>query len=391
MSMACATKKRGRWCVDFYDQHGRRRLKTLPKGATKREATKELRRIEKEVSNGVFLPSKKMPIFSEIADLWLENKKRDVREHTFDAYECHVRNNLKPYFGPMKISDIRFETVEGFMAKESTRGASTAHMKKSMVLLGGIMKYAIRKRLIDFNPLDVVDKPKGRSRYKTSDEMDIYKPDEIRCFLDNVDGEKYKTFFLLAVMSGARQGELIGLQWQDVDWHNSQIYIRRTYQRGKFFEPKSATSRRRIDLGPTVIKSLKKWKLACPPTELDLVFPSDAGTPLDHYNLVRRHYEPALRRAGLRRIKFHGLRHSYASMLIEAGEHPKYIQNQMGHSSINVTMDTYGHLMKSANRDSAAKLERMVFETQDRDHFFYSGDKMETKKKSGLEGVKVTV
>jgi len=378
--MACVRKRRDRWVVDFYDQRGKRRLKTLPKGATKKEASKEMQRIEKEVSNGIFLPPKKTPVFSEVAGFWLQNKRRDVREHTYDAYESHVRNNLAPYFGPMRITEIRFETVEGFMAHENERGASVPHLKKSLIILGGIMKYAIRRRLIDLNPLDVIDKPKGRSRYNSSVEIDIYRPEEIRLFLEHVEGQKYKTFFLLAVMSGVRQGELIGLKWGDLDWVSSQVCIRRTYQRGRFYDPKSATSRRRIDLGPTVMNELKKWKLSCPNTDLDLVFPSDSGTPIDHYNLVQRHYEPALRRAGLRRIKFHGLRHSFASMLIEQGEHPKYIQTQMGHSSINVTMDIYGHLMKAVNQDSPSKLERMLLGEQEEGNL-ENGDKMVTRSK----------
>ena len=378
--MACVSKRRDRWVIDFYDQHGKRRVRTMKKGSTKTQATEELRKIEKEVNSGIFLPTKKIPGFSEVADLWLQNKKMDVRGHTLDAYESHVRNNLKPYFGHMKITGIRFEAIEGFMADENQRGASVAHLKKSLVILGAIMKYAIRRRLIDSNPMDVIDKPKGTSRCKTTEDMDIYKPEEIRTFLEHVAGQKYQTFFLLAVMSGARQGELIGLQWGDVDWVNSQIHIRRTYQRRKFFEPKSATSKRRIDLGPTVMEKLKEWQKACPASELDLVFPSHTGTPIDHYNLVQRHYEPALKRAGLRRIKFHSLRHSYASMLIEQAEYPKYIQSQMGHSSINVTMDIYGHLMKAVNQDSPTKLEKMLFGDHEEGNL-ENGNKMVTRAK----------
>lgn len=380
--MACVTKKKGRWCVDFYDQHGKRRLKVMPKGATKNQAMDRLEEIRKQVANGVFLTVKKIPTFNEIADEWLEHKKRDVREHTWDAYECHTRRNLKPHFGGMKITGITFEVVEKFMGRENERGASIPHLKKSLIILGSIMKYAIRKRLIDSNPLDVVEKPKGRSRYKSSDEMDVFRPDEIRLFLDNVEGQKYETFFTLAIMSGARQGELIGVQWSDIDWYNSQIHIKRTYQHGRFYEPKSTTSKRKIDLGPTVIKKLKEWKIACMPNDFDLVFPSDIGTPMDNNNLVRRHYEPALRRAGLRRIKFHCLRHTFASLLIDQGEHPKYIQSQMGHSSINVTMDTYGHLMKTVNQDSARRLDGAIFEVK-KEGILENGDQMETKQVHG--------
>lgn len=101
--------------------------------------------------------------------------------------------------------------------------------------------------------------------------------------------------------------------------------------------------------------------MASKPNELDLVFPNNEGKPIDNNNLVRRHYEPALRRAGLRKIRFHDLSHTYASLLIAQGEHPKYIQNQMGHSSINVTMDVYGHLMNTVNQESAKRLDSTIF------------------------------
>ena len=368
--MACITKKHEKMVIDFYDQHGKRRLKTLPEGTTKKEAGKILQEILKQVEHGTYLPDKKIPTFSEMADEWLEHKKINIREHTYSSYECHVRRNLKPFFGMTKITRVNYASIIKFMAHENSGGASVHHVRKSLILLGGIMKYSVRKGLIDSNPVREVEKPRGRSKYRASDEMDILRPDEVRQFLNHVEELKYKTLFMLAIMSGARQGELLGLMWSDIDWYNSQVIIRRTFQHGRFYEPKSETSKRKIDLGPTIMAQLKKWKLACPPTDLDLVFPNDAGKPIEKGNLIRRHFEPALRRTGLRKIRFHDLRHAFASLLIAQGEHPKYIQVQMGHSSINVTMDTYGHLMNKVNQESAKRLDSTVFKE--------NGDNLET-------------
>jgi integrase len=380
--MACVTRKKGRWAVDFYDQHGTRRLRVLPKEATKKQANNLLREIEDQVSNGVFLPVKEIPPFAEVAEDWLNYKKMNVRDHTFSAYRCHVTKNLKPFFGHLKINRLGFGDIGRFVAEEHDRGASIYHLRKSLVLLSGIMQFAVRKRLIDANPVREVEKPRGISRHTPSDEIDVLRPDEIRLFLDNVEGLKYQTFFTIAVMTGARQGELIGLQWSDIDWYNAQVHIQRTFQHGRFYHPKTPTSRRKIDLGQTVVKQLKQWKMACPPSEQELVFPSDAGTPMKKENLVRRHFTPALRRAGLRKVRFHDLRHTFASLLIDQGEHPKYIQSQMGHSSINVTMDTYGHLMKSVNRLASSKLDEAVFGG--------NGDQMETKAQLKVVGGKVS-
>ncbi|MFO7783393.1 MAG: tyrosine-type recombinase/integrase [Desulfatiglandales bacterium] len=369
--MACITKKRGRTVIDFYDQHGNRRLKTLAKGITRTEARKELNNILKQVEHRTYLPDRRVPSFSDVADDWLKQKKLNVRRPTYDHYEGMVRLYFKPFFGETKITRVNYDAVTKYIAKEVERGASVYHLRKSIVLLSGIMKYAVRQRYIDYNPVNDVEKPKGASRQKQKDEMEVLGPEEIKALLDHTEGQEFKTLFMLAVMSGARQGELIGLKWTDLDWFNSQIAIRRTFQHGTFYEPKSPASKRKIDLGPTVMAQLKEWKIACPPTDLDLIFPSETGTPLDNNNLVRRHFDPALRRTGLRKIRFHDLRHSYASLLIEQGEHPKYIQSQMGHSSINVTMDVYGHLMNTVNQTAARRLDSAVFEK--------NGDNLETE------------
>ena len=183
---------------------------------------------------------------------------------------------------------------------------------------------------------------------------------------------------MLAIFTGARQGELLGLKWSDVDWQNKQINIQRTYTKGRFFSPKTKTSNRKIDIGPAVTTELKKWKLACPKNEIDLIFPNEAGQPINYSNMVRRYFKPTLTAANVPRIRFHDLRHTYASLLIEQGENIKYIQNQLGHSSPTVTLNVYAHLMDKSNQESAHKLENTIFEK--------NGSKMvaETKRATDL-------
>ena len=106
---------------------------------------------------------------------------------------------------------------------------------------------------------------------------------------------------------------------------------------------------------------LKRWKIACPPSKLDLIFPNTNGNPLDHGNMLSRHFYPALKQANLHKIRFHDLRHTYASLLIEQGENIKYIQTQLGHASPVVTLNVYAHLMNPVNREAANRLEKAVF------------------------------
>jgi integrase len=357
--------------IDFYDQHGKRRLKTLEEGISKREAKRQLREIEREVDRGTYLPKSGIPDFGKVANDWLKYKAGNVRPSTLEQYKGHVENHLKPYFGKGKVNRINFTSIEEFTADCRKKSINPATLKKLLVTLGQIMSYSVRKGFRESNPVREIEKPKVTRGKK----VEFLKPKEIRAFIDEAESERFRTLLTLAVMSGMRQGEILGLKWTDVDWFNCQVHVRRTYNHGQFHEPKSETSRRSIDLGPTVIKRLKVWKMASIPNALDLVFTNEAGKPYDARNLVNREFTPALRRAGLRIINFHTLRHTYASLLIDRGEHPKYIQSQMGHSSINVTMDVYGHLMRTVNQGAAKGLDEAVFGE--------SGDKMETEKEKG--------
>ncbi len=129
-----------------------------------------------------------------------------------------------------------------------------------------------------------------------------------------------------------------------IDWQNSQIHIQRTFNNGAFFITKTKGSNRRVDIGPTTMRALKEWKLACPPGNLDLIFPTEKGTPMNHNNMVNRYFRPALKSAGINIIRFHDLRHTYASLLIGQGENIKYIQTQLGHSNPTVTLNVYAPL-----------------------------------------------
>jgi integrase len=316
--------------------------------------------IEKTIRHESYVPNSRLPNFKEVAESWLASKKSSLRHSTYDQYAGHLKCHLIPYFGDKRIARVNFDAAEQFKNQSLENGVTVPTLRKILINLGAIMTYAVRMRYIDHNPVRDIEKPKGHSTHDGSDEMVILKPDDIRALLDAAGTEKDRVLFLSAVLTGAREGELLGLKWDDFDWRNGQVYIRRSYNHGRFYEPKTKTSRRKIDLAPELIAALKRWKIQCPVSELELVFPTEVGTPEQAPNMFYRRFLPALRRAGLPRIRFHNLRHTYASLLIAQGEHPKYIQSQMGHSSITVTMDTYGHLMNTVNRDAASRLGEQV-------------------------------
>jgi integrase len=272
-----------------------------------------------------------------------------------------VGNHLKPFFERYKINQVNFDIIEKFKADRLTHKVTPPTLCKLLITLGQVLKYAVRCRYIDFNPMGDVEKPKDLRSDEEKRKMVSLEPEQLQALFNRADTQKDRVLFMSAVFTGMREGELFGLKWTDIDWINSQIHVKRTYTHRRFYNPKSEASKRSIDVAPELIKELKEWRLACPGNELDLVFPSEVGTPEDASNFLKRRFFPALVKAELPRIRFHDLRHTYAALVWEETKDMKYLQTQLGHSSIKMTMDVYGHLMSKTNPDAAAKLGRAIF------------------------------
>jgi integrase len=316
---------------------------------------------------------------------------------------------LLPFFAPLKLSQIDIGSIDAYSAKkqkdaaemerkaaelknqagamaakaaaegrEMSREEKAQHARlcsesrvlirpaigiptinKTITTLGSVLKYAVRSKLIDANPVRDVERPKVTALAQaegTSEEEDVQviSKDYVNAFWAATTPGLYRMLFSAALTTEMRSGELFALQWGDIDWQANQILVRRVLTRHsggwRFYEPKTKNSKRRVDVDPSFLLELKKWKLQQAKSDLnDLIFTNADGQPLHRSTVRKQGLLPALRRAGLPLIRFHHLRHTYASLLIDQGENPKYIQAQMGHSSINVTMDIYGHLMEKVN------------------------------------------
>jgi len=305
------------------------------------------------------IPDNKIPIFSKVAKEWLEYKKPNIRTSTWSVYEGHTLNHFNE-LDNLKISRISIAKIEKWISDRQREGMHILTLRKILVALGQIMAYAVRHRYISYNPFKDAERPKDQGSAEGK-KIRILNKKEITGLLNKVSDQKYRTLFRLAIFSGARQGELLGLKWSDVDWTNNQIHIQRTFNNQAWYDVKTKTSNRKIDLGPAMMKELKKWKLAYPASKLNLIFPNGAGEPIDHNNFLKRYFKPALKDAKIGKMRFHDLRHAYASLMIEQGENIKYIQSQLGHSSPSVTLNVYAHLMKPTNQEAAIRLENAVF------------------------------
>jgi len=388
-------KRRGKWVLDYYDQHGKRRWETAQ--GNQKEAKELLAQRLLEIGRGDYLSPKERNVpFTEFAEGWLNGREAKIRPATIGQYRNHVDKHLSPFFGSVLVGCIDMPRVDAYIShkkrehegaevirikarteqrqltaeeRTKTQGAiGIATINKTLTTLGTMFKYAVKAKLLDSNPISLIERPKQEALEYSEDneKVQFLTPEQIHTLLEKAEPGLYRTLLTTAIMTGMRQEELLAIRWGEVDWVSGQMLVRRTLSRDngewKFYEPKNRTSRRNIDVDPALLLELKKWRLKLGESELDdLVFPSPSGDPLHRSTLYKQGYLPAIRRSGVPRIRFHDLRHTYASLLIDQGEHPKYIQAQMGHSSINITMDVYGHLMTKVNVKSANKLAKTIF------------------------------
>src|SRR5437773_2281105 len=352
-----AIRKRGKqYAIQYYDAAGRRRWETI--GPNLHEARQVLAERMWERRNGKFRLNRQPITMKEFAAKWDEDyvtvqiRLGRMKESSAESCRSRSRLHIVPFFGQMRLDEITLPHVREFMKALLAKELSPKTVLNAMVVLKEMFKHAVQWGYLDANPAQYAERPRAEDQ-----EMQILTPPEIRRLLDAAS-EPVRTLLLCAVLTGMRRGELFGLRWEDVDPERHRLFIRRALWRGRFVTPKSRRSRRTIDLAPTLRAALTKLSSRF---QGDLVFCSADGKAVDPDNFIHRDWVRVLRRAGLRRIRFHDLRHTYASLLIAQGAHPKYIQAQLGHASIQTTLDRYGHLMPEIHQAEARKLDRLVF------------------------------
>jgi integrase len=271
-----------------------------------------------------------------------------------------IRVHLIPHFESMHLKDITTAMIQRYIAKK-LETLSPKSVVNHLVPLKEMLKHATRWGYLKHNPADYAEKPRVER-----EEMEFLTPEEIRAFLQEVRPKRY-VFFLMAVLTGCGRGELLGLQVGDIDFRKNQIHVRRSLWKGKFVTPKSKYSVRSIDMSPYLAHELKKHLIRKPHSDMDLVFCNEKGKPFDPDSLIKRHFLPALRRATLRMVPFHSLRHSNVALRIVEVQNIKYIQRQLGHASIQTTLDRYGHLLSETNQECAKSLDsRLGFEVDNK-------------------------
>lgn len=297
-----------------------------------------------------------------VAAMELEVGKGALKPSTLAGYRSYLSNHILPFFGPMRLDRIDPQVGRFFLqelGEKVARGALSAKSYNNCLrLLSRMFEWGRQpdRGLVATNPIQGQKLIRVRRA-----EMSFLGPAEINRLLGAVR-EPYRTLFLLAVTSGLRLGELLGLTWQDLDLDAGRIQVRRGIWRGMDIPTKSEHSDRVVDLPQETVQALRRYREAFPPGGRGWVFRASRGTTLDGDNLRKRVWEAALRRAGLPHVRIHDLRHTYASLMIAVGAHIKYLTKQMGHSSVAFTLDRYGHLLPEVGREALKGLDRFVLE-----------------------------
>jgi integrase len=334
---------------------------------TKREANAWRIETLNKIQNGMFNSGPQV-LLSEYLAQWLIASKDSVRPKTHIQYRQIVEQHINPMLGQIKLSDLRPEMIQAAYNNKTAAGTSARTVRLTHSVLRSALNQALRMGLIYRNPATVVYQPKLKEA-----DMKVLDENQVRSFLIAAKGHRLETLFKLEVTSGLREGEILGLKWSDLDWENHQLKVQRQLQRVPgvglmFSEPKSAAGRRMIMLGSDTIASLKahssrqhaervfagdKWQ------ENDLIFPSTIGTPLEPRNLFRE-FKDLLRKASLPDIRFHDLRHSFATLALSQGVSVKVVQEMLGHSDASMTLKVYSHTTPGMQKEAAKKMDEIT-------------------------------
>jgi len=291
---------------------------------------------------------------SDAAKLWIARCELEQLERaTMHSYRGHVRNHIEPKIGHLLLTELSAVDVRDFldaMLRDSTR----AMAKKCLTTLRSIISAAQERGLVQHNVAR--DVKLRRSERHDPDRVFPTKA-EIKALIANASA-RHQPLIMTALLTGMRMSELRGLTWDAIDFNRSIITVRKRADRYcDMGNTKSKSGRRDIPMGPGLAKVLKSWKVACPKGDLDLVFPNGVGNVETHSNIYNRIFKPLMLKSGIvdgegaPRFSLHAMRHAAASLFIEQGWPPKRIQTMLGHSSITMTYDVYGHLFHDPAKD----------------------------------------
>jgi len=362
-------KSKGSWQIQVYTGTGpdgkpRRHFETVRgrKGDAQRRLTELLSSLDK----GVYTPSGKLTMADHLHQ-WLNGYvKTNCSIRTLDAIQSIAEHHLIPALGYIQLKQLQPREIQAYYGKACEKlSARSVHYHHR--ILKQSLKYAVRQGYLGRNPCELVDPPSPSKK-----PMRTLTPDELEVLLEHASSNQFYPVIYMAVSTGIRQAELLGLRWRDIDLDLLSISVSRVLykRRGicQFKEPKTAHSRRQIAMTPKLTVFLREYKtdreslfrkLGKSITLDDLLFSNVEGDPLDP-SVLTHNFARIVKRAGLENVRFHDLRHTFASLMLFRGAKPKVISEALGHSSVAFTMDAYSHIIEGMQSDAMALLDEVL-------------------------------
>ena len=334
-------------------------------GKTRQEVAEKLTRAMADRDGGLVFDADNMKI-GEYLDRWLVDSVLDtVRPTTYERYEQIVRIHVRPAIGSVKLKNLTPVHVRGLYREKLEAGLSARTVQYIHVTLHKALKQAVQDGLIPRNTTEAVKPPQVRR-----EEIRPLSAEQVKVLLETACGDRLEALFVLAIHTGLRQGELLGLKWEDVDLEDGTLRVRRTLATAKggpvLMAPKTKSSRRSVKLTQGAMDALRShlkgqlkdidragslWQ------ENGLVFASEIGEFLDRRYLTSHRFKALLKRAQLPEIRFHDLRHTCATLLLSSNVNPKIVSEMLGHATIAITLDTYSHVLPNMRDQAAAAME----------------------------------
>jgi integrase len=356
----------GRWMGRYTVQTSTGAARRAVYGRTYKEAEKKLAVAMGDAARGIVYDDENQTVGKYMTRWLSDSAKHAVKATSYRAYESQIRNHIVPALGKVKLSRLTPAHLQALYAAELREGMKPASVRQTHAILHKALEQAVRFNLIPTNPASKVDPPKIRQ-----EEITPLTAEQASKLLDLTRNERdrFEALYVLALTTGLRIGELLGLKWSDIDLDARRLRVSRQLQRGEegliFTEPKAA-SRRTVDLPARAVEALKRYRKRQVEETLnaggayrdnDLVFAGDLGGPIGPDRVTQRAFKPLLKRAGLPEIRFHDLRHTFATLLLARGVHPTYVQRALGHASVKMTLDRYSHWMPTMGRATAEAID----------------------------------
>jgi integrase len=378
-------RKRGsKWCVVVDvgrdPDTGQRRQKWHSGFVRRKDAEYALTRILGQLGDAAYVEPSKLPVGEYLTGRWLPAIRTRVRPSTWDSYRRNVERHLVPRIGHKRLQRLTGDQLSGMYAELLTggrrdgEGLSPRTVRYLHAIVRRALEDAVRWRLVSRNVAEQADPPR---QARNRDAMRTWSAGQLRAFLDYVASDRLYALWLLLASTGMRRGEALGVAPEHLDLEQARAAVRRNLVavRGRgevreaaWSEPKTEKSRRSVALDPATVDALRahrkgqlEERMALGPAWHDsgVVFCREDGLELDP-DWVSKRFDRLVAAAGLPRIRLHDLRHTHATLALQAGVHPKVVSERLGHSTISMTLDTYSHAIPAMQEDAAAMVAALV-------------------------------